>query len=156
MILPINKEFRPQVNQLIAEEWAGPMIVTKGVCHDVSNADGFISVDDGKLTGYVLYAIEGGQCEILVLHSILENHGIGSALIRTVIDVAKAHHCARVWLITTNDNTHAIRYYQKFGLELKGVFLNALDESRKLKPTIPKFGIDGIPIQHEFEFSYSL
>ena len=44
MIIPINDEFRPQVNQLMADEWAGPIVVTKGVAHDTSDSDGFISV----------------------------------------------------------------------------------------------------------------
>ena len=156
MIIPISSEYRSKVNQFVADEWAGPMVVTKGVLHDTSKAEGFISVDDGELTGYVLYAIENSQCEILVLHSLLENRGIGSALIRMVMDVARKNRCTRVWLITTNDNIHAIRFYQRFGLELKGVYINALEESRKLKPSIPLTGNEGIPLKHEFEFSYSL
>lgn len=87
MIIPINDEFRSQVNQLIADEWAGPIVVTKGVAHDTSDSDGFISVQDGALTG---------------------------------------------------------------------VYIDALDESRKLKPSIPQLGNENIPIQHEFEFSYTL
>lgn len=156
MIIPINSEFRPKVNQYVADEWAGPMIVTKGISHNTSDTDGFISVIDGELTGYILYEIDNGQCEILVLQSICENRGIGSALIRAVIDVAKSNHCTRVWLITTNDNIHAIRYYQKFGFELKAVHINALDESRRQKPSIPLFGSEGIPLKHEFEFDYML
>jgi GNAT superfamily N-acetyltransferase len=156
MIIPINSEFRTQVNHWVEAEWAGPIVITKGVSHDTSNADGFISVTDRKLTGYILYTIQNRQCEILVLQSILENHGIGSSLINSVIDLAKRKGCTRVWLITTNDNIHAIRFYQKFGFELKEVFINALDESRKQKPSIPLFGNEGIPLKHEFEFSYSL
>lgn len=156
MIIPINSEFRSKVNQHIINEWAGPIVITRGVSHDTSDTDGFISVTDGELTGYVLYCIHDCQCEILVLQSIQENHGIGSALIKAVIDTAKNNHCIRVWLITTNDNIHAIRYYQKFGFELKAVYLNALDQSRKLKPSIPLLGNDGIPIKHEFEFDYTL
>ena len=114
MIIPMNSAFRPKVNQIIAEEWAGPIVVTKGKAHDTSNADGFLAVEDGELAGYILYAVRDGECEILVLHSLLENRGVGSALI------------------------------------------NAIAESRKLKPSIPQFGNDGIPILHEFEFSYPL
>lgn len=156
MILPMNSEIRPKVNQLIADEWAGPMIVTKGIVHDTSGADGFVSVDGGELTGYILYAINGEECEILALQSLLENRGIGSGLIRAVIETAKSRRCTRVWLITTNDNIHAIRFYQRFGFELKGVYLNALEESRKLKPSIPLLGNEGIPLKHEFEFSWTL
>ena len=86
----------------------------------------------------------------------MENRGIGSALIRSVMDIAGKSGCSRVWLITTNDNIHAIRYYQRFGFALKGVYIDALDESRKLKPSIPQLGNENIPIQHEFEFSYTL
>ena len=50
------------------------------------------------------------------------------------MDIAGKNGCSRVWLITTNDNIHAIRYYQRFGFALKGVYIDALDESRKLKP----------------------
>lgn len=156
MILPINDEYRPKVNQHIADEWAGPIVITKGVAYNTSDADGFVSVTDGELTGYVLYCIRDDQCEILVLQSILENRGIGSALIKAVIDVAKSNNCVCVWLITTNDNIHAIRYYQKFGFELKAVHINALAKSRKLKPSIPLFGNEGIPLKHEFEFIYTL
>lgn len=156
MIVPLSEAFRPRVMQYVVDEWAGPMIVTRGAVHDASKAEGFISVTDGDVSGYVLYRVQENQCEILVLHSILENRGIGSALIRTVIEVAKARGCARVWLITTNDNLHAIRFYQRFGFALKAVHINALDESRKLKPTIPLRGNEGIPIAHEFEFEYDL
>ncbi len=152
MIIPISSEYRNQVNRRIADEWAGPDIVTKGVLHDTSESDGFISIQDGELTGYILYNIHDRQCEILVLQSIIENCGIGSALINAVIDFAKRKRCKRVWLVTTNDNIHAIRYYQRFGFELDAVHINALDESRKLKPSIPLLGIDEIPIKHEFEF----
>ena len=33
MIIPMNSAFRPKVNQIIAEEWAGPIVVTKGKAH---------------------------------------------------------------------------------------------------------------------------
>ena len=72
------------------------------------------------------------------------------------MDVARKNRCMRIWLITTNDNIHAIRFYQRFGFELKGVYINALEESRKLKSSIPLTGNEGIPLKHEFEFSYSL
>lgn len=156
MIIPINSEFRPKVNQHIADEWGGPIIITQGILHDTSESDGFISVIDGELTGYVLYRVHDCQCEILVLQSISENHGIGSALIRSVINAAKDKNCTRVWLITTNDNIHAIRYYQKFGFELKTVHINALDESRKQKPSIPLLGNEGIPLKHELEFEVKI
>jgi len=53
----------------------------------------------------------------------------------------------------TNDNTHALRFYQKQGFHLHALRVNALAESRKLKPEIPEVGNDGIPLRDEIELS---
>lgn len=77
-------------------------------------------------------------------------------LIDKVIEEAKEHKCKRVWLITTNDNTHAIRFYQRRGFNFRGLYINAIQESRKIKPQIPLLGMDDIPIMHEIEFEKNL
>ena len=60
-------------------------------------------------------------------------------------------------LITTNDNTSALRFYQKYGFSLKAVHIGAADEARRLlKPALPRTGEDRIPIHHEFEFEILL
>jgi len=148
----ISDKTRPFINGQIAESWAGPVIVSKGKLHDTREHSGFAAFDENTVAGYILYRIENNECEITVLESLRENQGVGRALINAVIGAAKSAGRRRVWLITTNDNTHAIRFYQKFGFSLKAVHIDAIDESRKLKPQIPLTGFDGIPIKHEFEF----
>jgi hypothetical protein len=64
--------------------------------------------------------------------------------------------CTRLWLITTNDNLHALRFYQKRGFMLVAVHRNAVEQSRKLKPEIPLYGKDGIPIRDEIELEMLL
>lgn len=96
LILPINNRFRPAINRHIQEEWCGPLVVTRGVIHDTSRAEGFMATDGDALLGYVLYAIENGRCEILVLHSLQEHCGIGKALIDAVLETAKTHMGAAV------------------------------------------------------------
>lgn len=49
-----------------------------------------------------------------------------------------------------------LRYYQKNGFHLHALRVNALAESRKLKPEIPAFGNDGIPLRDEIELSMTL
>jgi len=61
-----------------------------------------------------------------------------------------------MWLITTNDNTRALRFYQKRGFHLVAVYPNSLNESRRLKPQIPIIGIDGIPLRDEIELEITL
>jgi hypothetical protein len=59
-------------------------------------------------------------------------------------------------LITTNDNTAALRFWQKRGFKLLRVHRNAVEKSRKLKPEIPLTGNDGIPIRDEIELEMML
>ncbi|MCL2397323.1 MAG: hypothetical protein FWC93_04580 [Defluviitaleaceae bacterium] len=47
-------------------------------------------------------------------------------------------------------------FYQRLGFSLRAVHINALEESRKLKPQIPLTGYEGIPVAHEFEFEVLL
>ncbi|GAB6277014.1 MAG: hypothetical protein SAMD01599839_15540 [Rectinema sp.] len=56
-----------------------------------------------------------------------------------------------MWLVTTNDNIDALRFYQKRGFELLKIHRNAISKSRKIKPTIPETGNYGISIRDEIE-----
>ena len=82
--------------------------------------------------------------------------GIGSTLLEGVANEARRRGCRRLWLITTNDNLNAIRFYQRRGLRLVAVHAGAVDDARRLKPSIPLVGEDGIPIRDELEFELEL
>ncbi|SDX76789.1 GNAT family N-acetyltransferase [Tepidimicrobium xylanilyticum] len=86
--------------------------------HNAEELPGFVSLVDGKVKGIITYNINGDECEIVSHDSLHENIGIGSALINNVVNEAKINGCKRVWLITTNDNIHATRYYQKRGFNM--------------------------------------
>ena len=64
--------------------------------------------------------------------------------------------CKNIVLITTNDNLNALKFYQKRGFDLSRLYLNAVDEARKIKPDIPLSGNDGIPLHHEIELEKRL
>lgn len=87
---------------------------------------------------------------------MVENRGIGSALVEVVKRAAVSSGCRRLWLITTNDNMKALKYYQKRGFLLVAVHRNALEQARKLKPQIAVIGIDGIPLRDEIELEMPL
>ena len=138
----------------VLNEWGDP-IVTRGNVINIYELQGFIALSNDALIGAILYEIKGSDCEIVVLYSTIESIGVGANLINSVIDLAKSKSCKRVWLITMNDNTHAIRFYQRRGFDLKAVHINAFDITRMLKkePLDENvLGIDDIPIKHEFEF----
>ena len=117
---------------------------------------GFVAESDADAVGVITYILRGDECEILSLDSLAEGQGIGSALVESVRKVAFDNGVRRLWLITTNDNLNALRFYQKRGFELVKIHRRAVDESRKLKPSIPLIGGFGIPIRDEIELELSL
>lgn len=155
-IKEIDTECRGAVNKILKDEWNCPPSVSRGKAIDTTMLSGFVFISDNKITGIITYNIENTDCEIVTLNSFDENKGIGTALINAVLDVAKERCCSRLWLITTNDDIGAIRFYQKKGFDLVAAHINAIDESRKIKPSIPLIGMDNIPIKHEFEFEIRL
>ena len=103
------------------------------------------------MLGLVTYHVDEDACEIVTIDSLVPSRGVGTALIEAVKVAAIEAGCKRLWLITTNDNLNALRFYQKWGFELVAIHRNALEKSRELKPEIPTIGMDGIPLRDEIE-----
>ena len=124
--------------------------------HHADKLPGFVVESEGELVGLVTYSIDGIECEIITLDSFVERQGVGSRLLSRVREAAVDAGCNRLWLITTNDNMAAQRFYQKRGFSLAAVHKNAIDQARKLKPEIPDIGQNGIPIRDEIELEMLL
>ena len=140
----------------MVNHWVSVKVVSRGRLHDADQLPGFIALMDGERVGLATYRIHSDECEIVTLNSLREGIGIGTALIEAVRSVAISNKCRRVWLITTNDNLQALRFYQRRGFSIVAVHRNALEQSRKLKPEIPLIGLDGIPLRDELELEMLL
>jgi GNAT superfamily N-acetyltransferase len=136
--------------------WGSTIIVIHGRVYHPQDVAGFYIRQGEQLLGLVTYILEAGECEIVSLDSLREGQGVGSALIAKVIETAMNAHSRRVWLVTTNDNVNALRFYQKRGFSLVRINRNAVDESRKIKPQISEIGMHGIPIRDEIELEIDL
>jgi len=150
-ICSLTQADRPRVSRLLEEHWGASEIVTRGKLRHADRLPGFCARIDGQVVGLATYYILSKQCEIISLDSLVEGKGVGSALIFAVKEAAAAAGCERLWLITTNDNTPALRFYQKRGFRLAALHRHAVDRARRLKPTIPLVGVDGIEIHDEVE-----
>jgi len=119
--------------------------------------EGFYAEDeDGERVGLVTFEIIDEQCEIVTLDAFRKWQGIGTVLLKKVCEVARSRGCKRLWLITTNDNIDAIKFYQRRGLTIAAVHVNAMEFSRSIKPTIPLIGMNKIPLRDEIEFEIIL
>jgi ribosomal protein S18 acetylase RimI-like enzyme len=119
---------------------------------DARRQPAFIAEDDGELAGVVTYIVADADCEILTLHAVRPWQGIGTMLLREVERLTAEQGCTRLWLITTNDNVDALRFYQRRGFRIAGLHPGAVDANRlRIKPGIPEIGEYGIPIRDEIE-----
>ena len=110
----------------------------------------------GRLVGLATFNITGASCELVSIDADERRKGFGSHLIQAVEQAAKAAGCTKVWLVTTNNNAVAAAFYIRHGYRLTEVHLDALEQSRKLKPSIPLTDEHGVPLLDEWQFEKSL
>lgn len=148
----ITEQNRWKTAAFFAERWGSDVMVSGGRAIRLAELDGFAAVENGAVTGTVTFLVEDKACEVVSLDSTEENRGTGTALLDAAVRAAKEKGCRTVYLYTTNDNTRAMRFYQKRGFDMAGFFRGAVERARKIKPEIPLTGDDGIPIRHEIRF----
>lgn len=152
----ITEQERGWVLEII-RGWGADFVVTRGRKVYAAELPGFYAVDDaGKKLGLITYEIVGDRCEVVTLDAFEKYRGIGTALLNETEAAAREAGCKQLWLITTNDNLDAMRFYQKRGMTIAAVNVNAIERSRAMKPSIPEFGYYGIPIRDEIEFEIFL
>jgi len=136
--------------------WGSTTIVSRGRSRDASRLPAIVCVEGEELLGLATYEIAAGACEVVTIEAFRRREGVGTALLAAVIDQARAGECARLHLVTTNDNLAAQRFYEHHGLLLRAVHKGAVDNARKIKPNIPLLGDDGTPIHDELEYELRL
>ena len=155
-ILRLADPDHPTLRKFWSEHWGADFMVVRGRVFRPDDLEGFIAVDGAEWVGLVTFYFEASVCEIMSLDSLRPGLGIGTSLIKVVEEVARQTGCQTLRLVTTNDNTHALRFYQKLGFELVALRRQAVNESRKIKPSISALGLDGIPIRDEIELELRL
>lgn len=155
-IREVNKDDLNRIIKFITKNWGSDKIITRGKIYHVKDLPGFVIVQNKEIIALILYFTKNHNCEIISMNSKKQNKGLGTLLLNHIKKHAKKIGCMRLWLITTNDNLDALRFYQKRGFTIKAVYPNAIDISRKLKPEIPLVGKDGIPLRDEIKLEMSL
>ena len=132
-------------------------VARRGELVDALAHPAFLAWSDGELVGVATYVVGDGECELLTLHADTRFGGIGSALVTAVQEAARTAGCVRLWVVTTNDNVDALRFYQRRGFRLARLRPGAVTESRRtLKPEIPTLGDYGIELRDELELEMRL
>jgi hypothetical protein len=102
----------------------------------------------------VTYQQHEDGVEIVYLEARAKHIGVGTRLVE---EVAETSGTAQLWVVTTNDNLDALRFYQRRGFRLAQLRTGAVDASREtLKPEIPLVGTHEIPLRDELELEMTL
>ncbi|MDT4964341.1 MAG: hypothetical protein QOF87_3988 [Pseudonocardiales bacterium] len=139
------------------QTWESPLVAVHGELIDVTTLPALIAWESGEQVGLATHRPHPGDSswEVVSLHAVVAGIGAGTALLDEVARLARAAGARRIWLVTTNDNVAALRFYQRHGMDLVALHRDAVTEGRKLKPSIPH-EIDGIRMRHELELEWLL
>ncbi len=155
IVRPLGEGDREWARATLRELW-GETVVSRGRVHDATVLPGFVAGDDDEPAGLLTYRVDGDECEVVTIDAFPEGRGAGTALLEAAAAAARDAGCRRLWLITTNDNLRALRFYQRRGFKLAALHRDALVRSRELKPSIPEVGMEGIPLRDELELELRL
>jgi GNAT superfamily N-acetyltransferase len=132
-------------------------VARRGELVDATVQPALLAWSGPELVGVATYVVRGPACELLTLHATRRFEGTGTSLVDAVCEHARQAGCTVLWVVTTNDNVDALRFYQRRGFRLARVRPGAVDESRRmLKPQIPTSGAHGIPLRDEVELELEL
>ncbi len=150
-IAPLSPADTNWVSHAIVTRWGAEIVIIHVEIYHPAELTGFAAFVSEEPVGLVTYMVNGNKCQIVTLDAWLEGQGVGTALIDATRVAAYHAGCVRLFLVTTNNNTHALRFYQKRGFVISDVRINEIEKSRKLKPQIPLQDEEGLPIRDEIK-----
>ena len=155
-IQKIEAQDQPFISEIMRQYWGADLIVVHGDIYRSSNMGGLKAVKEDEIVGFLHYEINAGECEILTLISLDQGQGVATKLITAVEQVAIGQNCQQMSVITTNDNLHALGFYQRQGYRLAALYPRQVEVSRTIKPSIPALGENKIPIRDEIRLEKDL
>jgi N-acetylglutamate synthase-like GNAT family acetyltransferase len=156
-VRPLNERDRGWVLEMV-RGWGGTdYLVSRGRVIYAADLPGLCAVDGKDMPlGVAAYEVSERECQLVILEALTRFTGIGTALVDAVKRAALAAECRRLWLVTTNDNLDALRFYQRRGFELVAVHRDLRETAQRLKPSIPLVGEYGITLRDEIELEMRL
>ena len=150
-VRPLDDGDRDWLAHLVAHEWGLPVVTVSGA-YDPSSLPGFVAEEGDRRLGVVTYRMTDEECEAVTLNSLEEKLGVGTALLSAV----KAHadqEGVRLWLMTTDDNGNAIRFYENRGMTRAALHRDFIEVVRTHKPHV-NGGAGANSYSDAIEFTY--
>jgi ribosomal protein S18 acetylase RimI-like enzyme len=151
-IEPVSDDNIKLISDEMKSGWGGEPLIIRGREYFPSKLPGIIALNgDNTLVGFLVYEIKNDSCEIVVFEALEKFQGIGTKLLNELKIIAGGEGCKRIFLMTTNDNLDALRFYQRRGFVIKGIHIDSMKKSREMKAGIPLAGDYNIPMRDEID-----
>jgi ribosomal protein S18 acetylase RimI-like enzyme len=122
---------RDSIVAFLLANWGSTTIISRGRATDAATLPAKLAIRREVLVGLATFDFTNGECELVTLDATEQRTGIGSRLLAAVTEEARRHRAHRLWLITSNDNLDALRFYQRRGMRLAAVHRDAIDQARR-------------------------
>ena len=147
---------RKQLEELLRLRWPDENLIIRGEFVRPEDVEGLGYFATDRLHGIATWLTHGKVMHIVAVNAFTELRGVGIAL----VDAMKAHGRQNGMTLLratiSNDNVVALRFYQKRGFRVTALHRGIFDAMRAMKPSIPRIGLDGIPMSDEFELELEL
>ena len=139
----------------VTETVGGPVIASGGLLHDLRDRPGLIAE---RNRGLIQWHDTARTREILALVATPKGAGTGRALLAAALRDAQGRGLAEASLDTTDDNSRAIRFYQRNGFTHVETIRDGFADILRLKglPPDPVIGQTGTPIRDILRFTIPL
>jgi GNAT superfamily N-acetyltransferase len=153
---PMTDQDRAHIRNVV-RGWGDDFIMSRGKKIYPFAGAGFIARNDrDEAIGVATYEARGDECELTLIEVFEKRAGAGTMLVKSIIEEAKHAGCGRLWLVTTNNNLDAMKFYEKLGFTQKAIYPGAVTKAREIKPSIPMTDKDGVEIKDEVEYELVL
>ncbi len=156
IIRAVEDTDQPEVRRMLVEAWGSVGIESLDRSHVADDLPGFLAHRAGRAVGLATFEVRDAACELVTLQSAEPGKGIGGGLLAAVEGAAIRAGCRRIWLVATNDHLDAVRFYQRRGYRVCAIHRDAAHRARVRKPSLPRRGIGGVPIEDYLEMEKPL
>jgi ribosomal protein S18 acetylase RimI-like enzyme len=148
---------KAELSRLISESWGADVLVMGGMRYTSETLDAFAARDqEGAILGFITWTQRGPTVLVLSLNSLVEGAGVGERLLYEVVARARKAAARTVRVMTTNDNTAALVYYQRRGFRMTALYAGAIDAYRAMNPKLRPTGFNSIPVRDAIELEMDL
>lgn len=147
---------KPCIRDLLARRW-GDDLMMFGRTWKIDEYDALVARDEkGEILGLATHAFQKSTILALTIDNFSEVRGVGKALLNRVAEIGRQRGARVLRVLTTNDNTPALRYFQKRGFRIVALYPGAIMIYRTIARNLPEIGVDGIPVRDAIELEIDL